>query len=131
VAYEFSVPAVEGDDRGGRLTVMVAGGSVQQNTDRWIGQFTQPDGSDTRKAAKIEKTEIAGRAVHFVDLSGTYDDKPAPFAPGEKRPNYRMFGAIVPTEQGAIYFKFYGPRKTVSSHADDVRDMVVAGLKKE
>lgn len=131
IMHEFSIPPAEGDARPGRMTVTTSGGSVQQNIDRWIGQFAQPDGSDTRKNGKIEETEIRGHAVHFVELSGTFDDKPAPFAPGQKRENYRMLGAIIPTAEGTIYFKLYGPRKTVSESQEAFRDMIVSGLKQK
>jgi hypothetical protein len=128
VAYEFSIPPAEGDQRPGRMTVMTAGGTVQQNVDRWIAQFT--DDSERKKEANVEKTSIDGREVHFVDISGTYDDKPAPFAPGEKRSNYRMLGAIIPMEEGAVYFKLYGPRRTVSDNRDAFRAMIEEGLRK-
>ena len=64
------------------MTIMGAGGSVEANIDRWIGQFTQPDGSDTKKAAKIEQKKIGGQEVHLVDVAGTYKDQRGPFAGG-------------------------------------------------
>jgi hypothetical protein len=130
IAHEFTVPAAKGDDQGGRMTVMEAGGTVDQNIERWYAQFTQPDGSPTKDVARLEEKKLGGRLVHFVDISGTYDDKPAPFAPGVKRDNYRMLGAIIETARGNIYFKFYGPQKTLAEHAEQFRTMIVKGLDK-
>lgn len=125
VAYEFALAPAEGDERSGRFTVMAAGGSVEANLERWYGQFTQPDGSSTKDAAKVEELTAAGQKIYLADLSGTFDDRPGPMAPGVKRENYRMLGAIVTTADGNYYLKFYGPRKTVG----DQREAFVAMLK--
>lgn len=114
IAEEFSTPAAEGDDDGGRLTVMAAGGSIEANIDRWVGQFTQPDGGDTRKRMKVEERKIAGHDVYLVDLAGTYKDSPGPFAPGVDRKGYRMLAAIVVTREANFYLKLYGPQQTMA-----------------
>ncbi len=127
---EFAVPAAKGDGQDGRVTVMGAGGSIEANIDRWIGQFAQPDGSETKNQvpeAERKKT-IAGLEVHFVDLRGTYRDMPAPFDPSSKavdREGYRMLAAIIVSPKLGNYFiKFYGPKQTVSDHADEFQKMV-------
>jgi hypothetical protein len=130
IDYEFAVPAAKGDSQDGRITVMGAGGSVDANIDRWIGQFAQPDGSETKNqvAQSDRKQSIAGAEVRFVDLSGTFHDSPAPFDPSSKaveREGYRMLAVIVATPKSGNYFiKFYGPKKTVADHADEFRKMV-------
>ncbi len=128
VSYEFAAPAAKGDSETGRLTIMAAGGGVEANIDRWIGQFTQADGSSTKDRARVEKTTIAEQEVHLVDLSGTYDDKPAPFAPGVKKPGYRMLAAIVVTDEASFFIKFYGPERTIAEHEQAFRAMI-DGLK--
>ena len=111
IEAELSVPPVEGDKDEGRCTIMGAGGSVQANIDRWIGQFT----STTRN--KTEKKTIADQEVHVVDLAGTYKDQRGPFAPAVLRKEYRMLGAIIVTQNRGQYFvKFYGPQATVSAN---------------
>ncbi len=126
IEHEFSVPPAEGDETPGRLTIMGAGGTVQANVDRWVGQFSQPDGGKTE--AKTEKKTIAGQDVHLIELAGTYADSPGPFAPAVQRPGYRMLAAIIMTKGSGNYFvKFYGPDKTVSAQAQAFRDMI-AGL---
>jgi hypothetical protein len=130
IDHEFSVPAAKGDTEDGRVTVMGAGGTVEANLDRWIGQFSQPDGSETKNLvpeAERKKT-ISGVEVHFVDLTGTYKDMPAPFAPNAAatmRKDYRMLAAvIVAPKLGNYFIKFYGPRQTVSDHAAEFRKMI-------
>lgn len=133
IEAEFSIPsegtAADGSPlQAGRMTVMGAGGSIQDNIDRWYGQFLQPDGSETKAKATTKRIELAGCTVTFVDIPGTYKDSPAgPFAGGRtvERPDYRMLAAIVETPKRGNYFlKFYGPAKTVAAHADGFRAMV-------
>lgn len=121
IDHEFEIPAVAGDERPGRVTIMGAGGSVEDNIDRWAGQFSQPDGSSSREKAKIRKFTVAGQDVTLADISGTYDDKAGPFVPGAgvPRENYRMLGAIVQTKHdgqpsGNYFIKLYGPKNTVA-----------------
>jgi hypothetical protein len=125
VEHEFVIPAAKGDAHDGRLTLMGAGGGVQANIDRWIGQFTQPDGGSTRERAKVKQRKIAGDNVHLVDISGTYKDQPGPFAPGVQRPKYRMLAAIIPTKSmGTYYVKLYGPQRTVMDHEKAFLEMI-------
>lgn len=128
IQYELSAPPAKGDEIAGRLTIMAAGGSIEDNIERWYGQFTQPDGKPTKYRAELEKKEIAGQTVHLVDISGTYDDKPAPFAEGVQREHFRMLAAIITTDKANIYVKFYGPRKTIAEHEKAFRSMI-DGLK--
>lgn len=124
IQYEFAVPAVEGDENDGRMTVMLAGGGIEDNIERWYGQFQQPDGGSTAKAAKIEKKKIAGHDVHLVDVSGTYLDRPGPVAPAVAREGYRMLAAIVETKQGNYFIKFYGPEATMAENEDAFTKMI-------
>jgi len=127
VETEFSIPSA-GEAPAGRMTVMGAGGSIEANIDRWCGQFSQPDGSDTKDKATTKKFTIAGCTVTMVDVPGTYRDMPGgPFAGGKviERPDYRMLAAIVETPQRGNYFlKFYGPAATVAASADGFRKMI-------
>ena len=124
LSHEFSAPAAEEDKTDGRLTVMQAGGSIEANIDRWYGQFTQPDGGDTKERAKVKKQVIAGQDVHVVDISGTYKDQAGPFAPAVERPKYRMLAAIVATDKGNFFLKFYGPERTMAKHEKAFTQMI-------
>jgi hypothetical protein len=123
--YEFEVSAAEGDEQAGRVTVMGAGGSLKANVDRWVGQFSQPDGGGTRDRGKFEDKEIGGAKVHLVDLTGTFKDQRGPFAPATMREEYRMLAAIIQTENFGQYFvKFYGPKKTVAANEEAFEKMI-------
>ena len=124
ITYEYAVPAVAPDKEEGRVTVMTAGGSIAANVQRWIGQFSQPDGSSTEKKAKIEKKSLAKRTVTLVDVSGTYHDSRGPMTPTVERPGYRMLAAVIPTSDTNYFVKFYGPAKTVEQHAADFHRMI-------
>lgn len=134
IEHEFAAPAAEGDKEDARFTVMGAGGAVADNITRWIGQFDQPDGKDTKDATKQEKKMIAGVEVHLVDITGTYKDSAGgPFAGGKvvERPDYRMLAAIIVTEKDGNYFlKLYGPKKTMAAHEAGFLKMVT-GLQKK
>ncbi len=121
IEAEFSIPKVEEDEAesDGRLTIMAAGGSIDANIDRWMGQFSQPDGSSSSDEATVEETEIAGMTVHIVDVSGTFADRPRPAAPPTLRDDYRMLAAIIETGGDGNYFiKFYGGKPTVDANME-------------
>ena len=113
IAAEFALPKAEGDELDGRLTVSLAGGSVEDNVKRWRDQF----GGKPEKDVQQEQ-EIAGLKVTVVDFIGTFSDQPGPFAPAVERPGYRMLAAIVPVGEQLHFIKSYGPQKTMSDHED-------------
>ncbi len=115
---EFEIPKSEGDEKDGRLTMMAAGGSVQANIDRWIGQFKNADGTPL-EGIESKTMTVAGNTVHMVDLTGTFaESMGGPVAPKTDRDNYRMLGSIIETGDDFNYFvKFYGPAKTIGDNA--------------
>jgi hypothetical protein len=134
VEHEFAVEGKKGQDAG-RVTVMGAGGSVEQNIDRWLAQFVQPDGKKSKEKAKIDKKKVAGLPVHVVDIAGTYKDTPGgPFAGGKTvdRANYRMLGAIISggPSVGNYFIKFYGPEEIIKEHEKAFHKMI-DGLEKK
>jgi hypothetical protein len=118
VEQELEVPAHEDDPVAGRVTIMGAGGSIEANIARWVGQFEPANGKPVERQVQVRK--IANCDVHLVDLSGTYLDRPQGFrGPVVKRPDYRMLGAIIVTAKYGDYFvKLYGPKKTVDQQAE-------------
>ena len=126
IEAEFQIAPVEGDENKGRLTVMAAGGSIQQNVDRWIGQFKQTDGTSTKAKTKNEKLDVNGLKVHLVDITGNYmEGMGGPFGPKTERKDYRMLGAIIETPNDGRYFvKLYGPQKTIQKQLVDFTKMI-------
>ncbi len=119
IMAEFSLPRAEGDTTDARLTLSVAGGSVQANVDRWRQQFSGKAESDSQ-----QQREIAGLKVTLVDFSGTFRDQPGPFAPATELAGHRMLGAII-AQGGKLHFiKCYGPEKTIAEHADEFHAFV-------
>ena len=41
---QIAIPAVAGDREDGLVTIMAAGGSLEENVARWVGQFEAPGG---------------------------------------------------------------------------------------
>jgi hypothetical protein len=125
IEAELEIPAADGDAIPGRLTAMGAGGSVEANIERWVGQFV--DEGDDAKPKVIKKT-VNDNEVHIVDLSGTYKDAPAgPFAGGKTtlRKDYRMLGAIIVTKDSGNYFlKLYGPKATIGAAEKQFEELV-------
>ena len=125
---ELQIPKVGEDEQNGRLTIIGAGGSIEDNVVRWQQQFVQPDGSDTAEKTKTENRTIDGQKVRFVDITGTFMDAPGGPMSGQpkvERKGYRMLAAIVQTKANGNYFvKFYGPKATVEKNAEAFKAMI-------
>jgi hypothetical protein len=129
IEYEFEIPAAQGDEIPGRVTVMGAGGAIDDNINRWKGQFKTPESGEVK--ADVKQIEASGVPVHLVTIQGTYLDKAGPFVPGPatERPGYRMVSAILVTKDAGQYFvKFYGPEKTIAANEGAFVKMI-EGLK--
>lgn len=127
-AATYTVPAAPGDPEPGEIAVFYfgpnEGGGVQANIDRWIGQVKQPDGSSSESKAKVEKLQGAV-ALTVVDLPGTYLASSGPMMQvSAEKPNFRLMGAIAEGPQGAVFFKFTGPAKTVEASSGAFLAMV-------
>jgi hypothetical protein len=119
-AATYTAPKAATDPEGGECAVFYfgpgQGGGVDANLKRWIGQFEAPGGGPADKLAKTSKGTVNGLPVTRIDLTGTYKPASGPMmqATGSK-PGYRLLGAIVEGPQGAVFFKFTAPAKTVAA----------------
>jgi hypothetical protein len=86
------------------------GGSVEANMTRWVGQFTQADGSETK--AKRSERDVNGVKVSLVEASGMFGGGMAmPGAPQPTaQPDAMLLGAIAKGPEGSVFFKLTGPR---------------------
>ncbi|MGQ0504682.1 MAG: hypothetical protein ACT4TC_05125 [Myxococcaceae bacterium] len=127
-AATYEVPSAKGDADKGEVAVFYfgqgQGGGVEQNVDRWISQFEQPDGKPSKDQAKTKKETINGLAVTTVELTGTYTASMGPMGPKSNRPGYKLSGAIVEGPLGAIFFKLIGPAKTVDAAKGDFQKLL-------
>lgn len=130
VQYEFTAPKVEDKTQAARITFTASGGTIEQNIDRWYGQFEQADKSATKDKAKVEKFDADGQTIHLIDIPGTFKDTmgAGPFAPSKAptlRENYRMLGAIIETKgAGNHYVKITGPADTVEKLSEGFKKML-------
>lgn len=109
---------VSGDDRA-ELSVFYfgpdQGGSIDSNVSRWLGQISQPDGSDSASKAKRSTRDVAGITVALVEVAGNYSGGMA--MPGAPAPapqaDALLLGAIANGPQGPVFFKLVGAREVV------------------
>lgn len=130
----YTAAAAPGDADPGECAVYYfgqgQGGGVQANIDRWVGQFDQPNGKPSKDAAQTKKKVIHGLNVTTVEVTGIYKGMGGPMAATHpSKTGYRMMAAIVEAPQGAVFFKFTGPSKTVAAN-QAAFDKLLDSLKK-
>lgn len=124
----YAIPAAQSDSEAGECAVSFfgsgAGGDVEMNIQRWSGQF---EGA----AAPVRKNEVVdGMNVAKVQISGNYLAPTGPMMESQgKKDNFRLFGAIVETPEGKLFFKFTGPAKTVEGAAGEF-DALIGSIAK-
>jgi hypothetical protein len=101
------------------------GGGVQANVKRWFGQF---QGTPEQIGAKSEEKTIGKHKVTFVQAEGTYMSG-MPGGSATPQPNSALRGAIMESDQGAVFVKMTGPAALVKSSEDDFRKMIESALK--
>ena len=126
-AADYVLPAAPGGEA--ELVIYYFGdngaGSIDDNVERWLGQFTQPDGKPTRDVAKIETTKIAGQDATLVTASGHFHASAMPG--GDEvvdKDNQSLFAAIIASPHGPYYFKLVGATKTLDANAARFRAML-------
>lgn len=114
---QLSAPGSAGD---AELIVYFFGpqgaGSSQENVDRWIGQFSNPDGSAVSNAKQASR-KVSGMDITRLEVAGQYAGGMNPA--GQQQPgqaNQRLIAAIVNTQSGPYYFKFLGPSASVTEN---------------
>lgn len=124
--YEYKVARTPGDSEDAELVVTTfgpgQGGSVDENIERWVRQFT-PD--DKSSADRTERT-VAGMKVTLIDVDGTFRGmgQPNSPAPPPRKPRFRVLGAVVESPGGMWFFKITGPDETVKSARGPFHTMI-------
>ena len=117
----YTIPKVAGDNEDATVSVMQAGGSVDQNVTRWKSQL------DNAHDFSRSDTQRDGLGVTLVEVHGTYTG--AGVMVGESpnpRPGWGLLGAII-TGEGLSqpwFFKMIGPDKTVAASRHDFQSLV-------
>ena len=103
----YRIPHTSGEAEDAEVAVLQAGGSVEANVERWVGQF------DTigQKTAKRSTRKVGPLDVTMVEVHGTYSGGMSKDA--SPRSGWAMLGAIVNTPQMPTFFKLTGPSRTV------------------
>ena len=119
---QFTVPAAEGDQEGGEYVVFYfgadQGGTVEDNINRWIGQFEEKG-----REVKRETGDSANGKFTSLVITGTYK-KPVGIpmmGKSQPAPGFRMLAAVIETAKGNYFIKFTGPDKTVNAAAEDFK----------
>ena len=104
-------------------------GSTKDNIDRWVGQFSNPDGSPVSNA-KQSSSKVSTFDVTKVDVTGQFGGGMAAAGqPQAPKAGQRLIAAIVESQDGPYYFKFLGPEATVAEQRaafDDVIASIIA-----
>jgi hypothetical protein len=97
-------------------------GSVQDNVDRWLSQFEQPDGKPSASVAQVEKAQFGGQDASIVSVSGRYVAPAMPGGQAVDKPDQALLAAIVNSPQGPYYFRLIGGRSAVDASAARFRE---------
>jgi hypothetical protein len=101
-------------------------GTAQANIERWVGQFTNPDGSPISDV-KPTTSKVSTFEVTQLEVAGKYAGAmAAPGQPQAPQAGQRLLAAIVVTDGGPYYFKFLGPDATVAEHREAFADVVAS-----
>jgi hypothetical protein len=121
----YRIAKASGDKEDAIVTVIQAGGSVDDNVARWKAQF------DGAHDVSRKDTTVNGLAITTVEVHGTYTgggvmvgESPDP------RPGWALVGVIVATAPQPYFYKMLGPDKTVAAARPDLQALVDSTYKK-
>jgi hypothetical protein len=117
----YKIPRAAGDTEDAELSVTQAGGSIDQNIERWVDQF----GPEAKKNTVRESRKVGAYETTFVSIQGTYAGG---MGGGASLSNWALAGAIVATPDMPHFFKLTGPEKTVKAARAEL-EALVASLK--
>jgi hypothetical protein len=114
----YHLPAASGAADEAEVSVTRAGGAVDSNVQRWVGQFDEA-GQDTRQ----DKT-VAGFKVTIVEVSGTYTGNAMSPTQSPNKKGWSLLGAIVQTPGSPYFFKATGPTPSVKASREAFLKMI-------
>lgn len=133
--HQFTLPHAKGDEQDGTLIFFHfgkgGGGGLEANLKRWFDMVELED-KESAERPKPKTIESDGVKVTWLDLAGTYLDRPAPFVQKvTRREHYRMFAAYIDAgAEGPYYLRAYGPDKTMLAQRGSIEKML-EGIKEE
>jgi len=120
----FKVPRAAGDAEDAEVAISQAGGSVDANVQRWIGQF----GPEAAKTAKRSTRDVRGLKVSLVEVEGTFSGGMA--KDGKEATGWAMIGAIVETRGMPHFVKMTGPAKSVKAAKAELDEFLASVAEK-
>jgi hypothetical protein len=116
-------PRAGGDAEDGEMSISAAGGGLEQNIERWRGQFQErPDPGAAKKT-------INGLEVTQVEMEGSYSGMgPMAGGGGAPKPGTKLLGAIVKAPGGdqLVFFKAWGPKATMERWKPSFQEFVAS-----
>lgn len=104
----YKIPAAAGAEEA-EMSVARAGGSVDDNIERWVGQFENA-GKEARTVKKVH-----GVKVTIVELGGTYLGGGTMGGAPASHAGWALLAAIMETSGSPYFFKLTGPAATVKA----------------
>ncbi len=125
---QYRVPSNAAGTKDGEIAIFYfgvgSGGGTQANLERWASQFTQADGSDPMKKAKIESlTSRGGLKVTTISVTGRYESSGMGGGPSYDEPGWQLFGAVVEGQGGPWFFKSVGPESVINKWRPRILEM--------
>ncbi|HTO89513.1 MAG TPA: hypothetical protein VMJ70_00140 [Candidatus Sulfotelmatobacter sp.] len=94
------------------------GGPVEDNLERWIGEFSELQQHD------VTTRQVAGMKISEVVASGSYAAHGMQGDDAGEHANWTLLGAIVEGPSGNVFFKLTGPTSTVTAARKDFDSML-------
>jgi hypothetical protein len=126
--HQFDLPRAKGDKADGNLVFFHfgkgGGGGLAANLKRWYGMVEPTEESKEKpKPKEIESDDVK---ITWLDLAGTYLDRPTPFSQTvTRRDHYRMWAAYIDAgASGPYYLRAFGPNKTMLAQRKSFEKML-------
>lgn len=104
------------------------GGGVEANVQRWVGQFHQKDGADSKDAAEVTHSKVAGLDVTRVEVRGAYGGgMTLPGKEAQTLDEGMLLAAIAEGAEGPVFFKWVGPASLLTEH-EKAFDALIASI---
>jgi hypothetical protein len=100
-------------------------GGTQANIERWFRQF----GGDRDKInARTGEVTVGKNKVTYAQAEGTFQSG-MPGGPLTPMDDYALMGAIIESDDGAVFVKMTGPKALVKTSTAEFKKMVEGALK--
>ena len=117
----YTLPGIDGSESAELSIIQFApgeGGDVQSNIKRWKLQFRSTAGGPVRPT--VSTMTIAQLPATITEINGEYMGMGAAW----HRYDYTMLTAMIECEDGNIFLRLLGPRKTIDAHRNSWEEML-------